>query len=307
MPLDAEDRPVHRGAVLVELARPAAVGRGALGDRRVAADVGHQHGDLELLGLADLAALLAELLGEAAGQQAGERLALLLAVDDRLVEHPQPAQRAVVAGRRALGQHEEEVLDLVAHRLGRGVPGHRDRLDGPALGDEGEQLLVGGVRSSSPGCTGRTRASTITGSRSVPPVATARMASAELVALGQAVLQQVGVAGRAVGEQRDGVLGVVVLAEDHDAGAGLALADLLGRVDALALEGRRHADVADDDLGLVLGGRRQQLGVVGRLADDLDVGLAGQQRPHARAHEEVVVGQDHRDHAVGHARPSSHI
>ena len=34
------------------------------------------------------------------------------------------------------------------------------------------------LRSSSPGCTGRTSASTITGSSSVPPVATARMASA---------------------------------------------------------------------------------------------------------------------------------
>ena len=122
----------------------------------------------------------------------------------------------------------------------------------------------------------------------------------ELVALGEAVLQQVGVAGRAVGEERDGVLGVVVLAQDHDAGAGLALSDLLGRVDALALEGRRHADVADDHLGLVLGGRGQQLGMVGGLADDLDVGLAAQERVDARAHEEVVVGQHHRDHAVGH-------
>ena len=62
----------------------------------------------------------------------------------------------------------------------------------------------------------------------------------------------------------------------------------------------RHADVADDDLGLVLGGRGQQLGVVGGLAHDLDVGLAAQQRAHAGAHEQVVVGQHHRDHAVGH-------
>ena len=48
--------------------------------------------------LADAPALDAELLGEPAGQQPAERLALLLAVDDRLVQHPQPAQRARRAG-----------------------------------------------------------------------------------------------------------------------------------------------------------------------------------------------------------------
>ena len=72
----------------------------------------------------------------------------------------------------------------------------------------------------------------------------------ELVALGEAVLEQVGVAGGAVGQQRHGVLGVVVLGEDHDAGAGGALADLLGGVDALPLERRRHPDVAHHHLRL---------------------------------------------------------
>ena len=36
------------------------------------------------------------------GQEPAERLALLLAVDDRLVQHAQPAQRAAGAGARAL-------------------------------------------------------------------------------------------------------------------------------------------------------------------------------------------------------------
>ena len=62
----------------------------------------------------------------------------------------------------------------------------------------------------------------------------------------------------------------------------------------------RHADVGDDHLGLVLGGAGDQLVVVGGLADDLEVGLTGEQRPHAGAHDQVVVGQDHGDHAVGH-------
>ena len=103
----------------------SSVGAGALGDGRVAADVGHQDRDLELLGLADLPALRPELLGQPAREEAGQRLALLLAVDDGLVQHPQPTQRRCVAGRRALGQREEELLDLVAHRLGRRVPRRR--------------------------------------------------------------------------------------------------------------------------------------------------------------------------------------
>ena len=152
--------------------------------------------------------------------------------------------------------------------------GDGDGLDRPALGDEGEQLLVRGgqvvvarLHRSHQGVDDHRVEQGAAGGDGADGVG-------ELVALGEAVLQQVRVAGRAVGEERHGVLGVVVLAQDHDAGARLALPDLLGRVDALALEGRRHADVADDHLGLVLGGRRQQLGMVGGFADDLDVGLA---------------------------------
>ena len=63
-----------------------------------------------------LPALVAQLLGEPAGQQPAERLALLLAVDDRLVQHAQPAQRPAVAGARLLRQLEEELLDRVVDR-----------------------------------------------------------------------------------------------------------------------------------------------------------------------------------------------
>ncbi len=92
---------VHLGAVLVELARELRR-VGALGDARVAADVGHEHGHDELFGLADGAAFVAHLLGEPAREQPAERLALLLAVDDRLVQHAQPLQRAGFAGARVL-------------------------------------------------------------------------------------------------------------------------------------------------------------------------------------------------------------
>jgi hypothetical protein len=65
----------------------------------------------------------------------------------------------------------------------------------------------------------------------------------QLVAFGDSVLEEVGVARRALGEEGDGVLGVFVLGEDDDTGAGVALAELLGRVDPLSLERRWHADV----------------------------------------------------------------
>ena len=95
---------------------------------------------------------------------------------------------------------------------------------------------------------------------------------AELVALGDAVLEQVGVAGGALRQQRHGVVGVVVLAEDDDAGARMDLADLLDGVDALTLEVRRHPDVGHDDVGVQLGGAGDERVVVLGDADDLDVG-----------------------------------
>ena len=60
-----------------------------------------------------------QLLGQPAGQQPGQRLALLLAVHDRLVQQPQPLQRALLAGRDALGQLHEHRLHLGVDGLGR--------------------------------------------------------------------------------------------------------------------------------------------------------------------------------------------
>ena len=83
--------------------------------------------------------------------------------------------------------------------------------------------------------TGLSSADTITGSSIEPPVATSRIARASWSPSAIRSFKQVRVAGGALGEQRDGVLGVVVLAEDHDTGAGMTLADLLAGVDALRM------------------------------------------------------------------------
>ena len=135
------------------------------------------------------------------------------------------------------------------------------------------------------------------GSSALPPVATARMASTSWSPCGDVVLQEVPVAGRALGQQRDGVLGVVVLREDHDAGARMPLAHLLGRVDALAVERRGHPDVGDEDLGLERGGPLHHLVVVGGDPDDPEVLVPLDEGPDALADDEVVVGQEHRDRA----------
>ena len=122
----------------------------------------------------------------------------------------------------------------------------------------------------------------------------------ELVALGHAVLEEVGVPGRALAEQRDRVVGVVVLREHHHPGARVALPQLLGRVDALLLEARRHPDVGDEHLGRQRLGAGEEAVVVVGGADHLEVGLEREDRPHAFPDDHVVVGEEHRDPTVSH-------
>ena len=122
----------------------------------------------------------------------------------------------------------------------------------------------------------------------------------ELVALGDAVLEEVGVPGCALAEQRDGVVGVVVLGEHHDSGARVALPQLLRRVDAFLLEARRHPDVGHEHLGRQRLGAREEAVVVVGGADHVEVGLERQDRPHAFPDDHVVVGQEHRDPTVSH-------
>ena len=76
---------------------------------------------------------------------------------------------------------------------------------------------------------------------------------------------------------------------------GMALAELLRRVDPFPLERRRHADVGHEHLGRGGVGPGDQLVVVAGGPDDLEVGLDREQRPHALAHDHVVVGEEDRD------------
>jgi hypothetical protein len=224
---------------------------------------------------------------------------LLLPLDDGVVEPAEAAQGQVVAVGHALGQVDEQALDVVGHRGWSHLAGGGDGLDRLARGDHRQQVVV--VRGQL--VRALHRAHERADDRGVEHRAAGRHlpdGPGQLVALGDAVLQQVGVAGGALRQERDGVVRIVVLREDDHAGAGVALADLLAGVDALPLEVRRHPDVRDDDLRFVRLGPGHQRVVVLRRPDDREVRLRRQHGPHALADDHAVVGDQHADALVPH-------
>ena len=105
-----EDRAVHLGAVTIEL-----LGQqrrvGVLADGRVAADVAHQHGDVQLLAVARVSTAGTDALGNAGGKQPRQRLALFLARHDRVVDPLEPIERTGGPGRYTRREAQEQTLD----------------------------------------------------------------------------------------------------------------------------------------------------------------------------------------------------
>ena len=209
----------------------------------------------------------------------------------------EPSQRAVASRGHALGQLDEHRVDLRGHRLGRNPARRGDRLDRLALGDHAEQFLLGGQQAAVRDDRGDQRFD----DRRVEGGAAGRHHADrvdQLAALGDAVLEQVAVAGRALGQQRDRVLGVVVLGEHHDPGPRVALAHLAGGVDALARERRRHPDIGDEHLRPGGLGPADQLVEVGGYADHVQVLTGVDEGADTFAHDQVVVREENTDRAV---------
>src|SRR5581483_8021152 len=101
------------------------------------------------------------------------------------------------------------------------------------------------------------------------------------------------VAGRAGPERLEQELLAVVHREHQQLELRLALAQLLGRLDAGRL---RHRDVEDRDVDVLAHRLLHRLGAVLGFGDDLEVGLRVEHAPQARADDRVVVGDEDARH-----------
>ena len=132
----------------------------------------------------------------------------------------------------------------------------------------------------------------IEGERRASPAATVRIAAIEL--LGLLVLQDE--AAGAGAERLVDVLVEVEGREDQDPGLAVGREDLPGGLKAVQLG---HPNVHEHDVGLKARSLMNGLVAVGGLGHDVDVVLAGEQHPEARAHHRLIVGHEDAD---GHRR-----
>src|SRR5262249_14714374 len=114
--------------------------------------------------------------------------------------------------------------------------------------------------------------------------------------IGNAILQQVADAARIVRQQLEGVAGADELRQDEHAEPRVARPQVTRRAQALVRVRRRHADVHDCDVGVLVRDLAEQLLGVAGLADDVEAGL-GEQPGDAFAEQQGIVG-DHDPHGI---------
>jgi hypothetical protein len=128
----------------------------------------------------------------------------------------------------------------------------------------------------------------------------------QLVEILDALLQQVRPPFRAGFEERERIPRIGVLAEDDDADVRVRLSQALRGPDSLVDAVRRHPDVGDDDVGLLLfdsGEKRVKIATGGR---DLHLGMCLGKTPDALANEIVIVREyqaDRHRHRIRRHRP----
>ena len=293
-----QDASIHLGAMLIQLMRQHR-GVRIFRDRRVAANVRHQHGDHQRFGLANPSTLPAQLFRQSGRQEPAEALTLLFAVDDRLMQQLEAPQRARAGGLRQL---QEQLLDRVIDISRRRPPGDRDRLDRPALRQLLQQVFL--VRGQIGPLAGRLH-QRLDDFRVQHRAAGRHLANCpkQLVALGHPVLQQIGTAGGAFTQERNRVIRFVKLRQHDDASSGMALAHLFGGIDPFPLKVGRHADVGHDHLRCQPLGAGDEAVVVAGHPDHLQVRGGPDQGADALPDDQVVIRQEHGNLVIQHAQP----
>src|ERR1022692_1862289 len=121
----------------------------------------------------------------------------------------------------------------------------------------------------------------------------------ELVYVGDTLFQQVRTTACALLEQRQCVLWLRVLAQDHNAHLGTLGTQALGGPKALVGPGRWHPDIGDHDRRAVLLDSSLQPGEVDATLDQLDLVRGLEQLPDALSQQVIVLGEDDADrHAM---------
>ena len=122
----------------------------------------------------------------------------------------------------------------------------------------------------------------------------------EVVEIVDPVLEEIADPTGAVGHQAQGEGRFDVLREDEDADRrAMLVPDRLGGAEALVGVGRRHPDVDDGDVRLVLTDSREELGRVASLGDDLEACLVEQPRDPLPEEDRIVGERDPQGHVTG--------
>ena len=193
------------------------------------------------------------------------------------LQAPQRSGRPAAGG---LSQLEKQLLDRVID-IGGGRPvSGGDRLHRTALGEQLQQLFFLG-RQVRPLAGRPYQCLDDPRIQHRPAGRYGADGPKQLIAFRDSILQEVRVTGRALAQQRNRVVGLVILRQHDDPGSRVALAHLLGGLDPLALKGRRHPNIGYDHLRCRLLGTGHKPLVVSGHPDDLEIRGGTDQRPNA--------------------------
>ena len=117
----------------------------------------------------------------------------------------------------------------------------------------------------------------------------------KLVDVRHSFLQQVAAAMSTLGEQRERIRRLEVVAQHDDTDAGMGHPQLLGGAHALVGACGWHTNVGEDDVGVLGLDEREQAVEVLADAHDLEIALLRDEGANPLAHQDIVLGEDEAD------------